>query len=326
MKRPSSCIIVGAGLSGLLAARTLQANSVKITILEKSRGVGGRMATRRIGNSIADHGAQFLTASTEEFASLLRVWAAAGLIVPWFESSSGAESESPGAHRVRYRSVPSMTAIPKELARGLDVKPGQRVLRAMVTSGRWDCVTDQGLTFSAESLLLTSPVPQSLALFESGRYPFPSDHLTTLRAIRYDPCIALLCVLDGPSTIPPPGGIQMPDGPVRWIADNQMKGISPTAALTVHMTPDFSQLMFEAPDAQIISAVRSDIEHWCGSTIIETQIHRWRYAEPRSVAPSRALLARAEPPLLFAGDAFGGPRIEGAALSGLDAAALLLKD
>lgn len=55
--------IIGAGVSGLIVAN-------EVTIFDKSRGIGGRMATRRVDNYHFDHGAQFFTAKSEEFKEL----------------------------------------------------------------------------------------------------------------------------------------------------------------------------------------------------------------------------------------------------------------
>ena len=62
-----SCIVVGAGISGLLAARELSDAGWRVTVLDKGRGVGGRMATRRTGGARFDHGAQFFTVRDERF-------------------------------------------------------------------------------------------------------------------------------------------------------------------------------------------------------------------------------------------------------------------
>ena len=44
-------IVIGAGIAGLLAARQLAEAGRDVTVLDKGRGVGGRLATRRIGEA-----------------------------------------------------------------------------------------------------------------------------------------------------------------------------------------------------------------------------------------------------------------------------------
>ena len=55
--------MVGAGMAGLTAAHRLS-GVTEVVILDKGRGVGGRLATRRIGDATIDHGAQFITTHT----------------------------------------------------------------------------------------------------------------------------------------------------------------------------------------------------------------------------------------------------------------------
>ncbi len=69
-----SCVIIGAGVSGLIAARTLQASGVRVKVLDKGRGVGGRLATRRSGVGVFDHGAQFFTVCDENQAHRFRLF------------------------------------------------------------------------------------------------------------------------------------------------------------------------------------------------------------------------------------------------------------
>lgn len=85
MKKISSCLIVGAGISGLLAARTLVERGIRVTLIEKSMGVGGRMATRRMSKGVCDHGAQFISVGSPEFGTLLAGWQQLGLVTPWAE-------------------------------------------------------------------------------------------------------------------------------------------------------------------------------------------------------------------------------------------------
>ena len=86
MTKPRMAII-GAGMSGLILARAL-AEFADITIFEKSRGVGGRMATRHVttpdGTAFSfDHGVQCFTARTEAFQQFLAPYLASGRVTPW---------------------------------------------------------------------------------------------------------------------------------------------------------------------------------------------------------------------------------------------------
>jgi hypothetical protein len=70
-KLTAEVIIVGAGISGLMAAQVLQNNGVHVCVMDKSTSVGGRLATRRIGTGVADHGAQFFTVREPQFQAMV---------------------------------------------------------------------------------------------------------------------------------------------------------------------------------------------------------------------------------------------------------------
>ena len=74
--------IIGAGLSGLVLARRL-ASRADVRVFEKSRGPGGRAATRRVGDYSFDHGTQFFTARTRPFRAFLEPLRAAGVVADW---------------------------------------------------------------------------------------------------------------------------------------------------------------------------------------------------------------------------------------------------
>ncbi len=50
-------VIIGAGVAGLICAKRLMESGFKVSIFDKSRGLGGRVATRRIENGVFNHGA-----------------------------------------------------------------------------------------------------------------------------------------------------------------------------------------------------------------------------------------------------------------------------
>ncbi len=129
--------------------------------------------------------------------------------------------------------------------------------------------------------------------------------------------------------LPEPGVIQRPRAEITWIADNQRKGISPDATvITIHAGPEFSRAHYDAPDADVEPQLRAALNPYlgAGATIAEAQVKRWRYALPLVLYPQRYLKALDLPSLYFGGDAFGGPRVEGAALSGMTIGRLLTEN
>lgn len=325
---PNSCVIVGAGISGLLAARELQNAGWRVTILDKGRGVGGRMATRRVGDGNFDHGAQFFTVRGERFWKLVDEWLKSGIVKEWTRGFADTGGELKEDGHPRYRGSEGMTSIPKYLARSLDVKSGERVMRIEQENGGWSVVCDTGLQAAGTALVLTAPVPQSLALISSGAYELPEVPRRKLEEISYAPCIALLALIEGYTGVPAPGGIQIKGEPLDWIADNHRKGISKVPGITIHAGPGWSREHFDATDTELCDSLLSFAGERLGSNIvprvIETSVARWRYSWVTHSHPESCLAASEDPPLLFAGDAFGQPKVEGAALSGLSAADYLL--
>lgn len=323
--------IVGAGMAGLLAAKTLAAAGKKVAVFDKGRGVGGRMATRRIGDAVFDHGAQYFTARDPDFRLLTEAWLSEGSVHLWSDGFAIADGTLNQNGEPRYASRRGMTAVPKRLASGLDVRTGAKVASCSWTGQRWQLSfsdsDSQSPPVEAAALILTAPVPQSLALLAAGGVTLEAPVRQALERIDYEPCLAALVGLDGASRLPPPGGMWLNGQPATWVADNVRKGVSPAnagAALTIHAGPKFSRAHWDAdPDATARELART-VDRWLGAPIKSVQLHRWRYATPVTVHPERCLATEAPGPLAFAGDAFAGPRVEGAALSGLAAAAALL--
>lgn len=325
-----TCLVVGAGLAGLIAARELQSSGVGVVVLDKGLGVGGRLATRRIGDGVFDHGAQFFTVRDAEFAKHVDEWLRAGVVHEWCRGFAHKDGTLHADGHPRYCGTGGMTGIAKYLAADLDVHTGVRVESIVERDGEWDVTTDVGMSWRAASLLLTPPVPQSLSLIESGGFTLDAEARAHLARISYDPCIAVMATFARTVALPEPGAVQIEDRePVYWIADNKRKGISPRAsALTIHAGADFSRAYWVMEDAVIVETLIGhagkflrDVDgHLLENTEIETwQVKRWRYSKP-AVTHSQRFLAVRTPPLVFAGDAFGGPRVEGAGLSGLAAA------
>ena len=321
MSRPR-VVVIGAGMAGLTAAHLLTAVADAI-VLDKGRGVGGRLATRRIGDATLDHGAQFITTHSAEFAATVGRWVTDGVVAPWFRGRIGPEGALDPDGHTRFRGSVSMNAVAKNLAVGLDVRTASQVAALTHDAESWKVTLVDGSELVADVVLATAPVPQTIALLEKGDVVLTSSDAAALNAIAYDPCIALMAVLDGPSGLTEPGAVDPVEGPIDWMADNQLKGISSVPAVTIHATPEFSRAQWDESDEAItgalLAAARLDAAVVAGSV----QIQRWLYARPSVEHPERFLRLSDMPLFVCAGDAFGGAKVEGAALSGAAAAAVI---
>jgi predicted NAD/FAD-dependent oxidoreductase len=221
-----------------------------------------------------------------------------------------------------------MTSIPKHVASGLDVRTGERAVRVNDADDGWEVTCESGLRVEVRALVLAMPVPQALDLASSGSYGLPDGARSQLGAVSYDPCLALMVLLDGQTHVPGPGGMQIKDEPLDWIGDNRRKGISEVPAITVHAGPRWSRERFEDDEReitrQLISFAGDRLGTELAPAIVGTSLARWRYSWVTNPHPEPFFAASEDPPLLFCGDAFGQPKVEGAALSGLAVADYLL--
>ncbi len=337
-----SCIVVGGGMSGLIAATLLQRQGIEVTVLDKGRGIGGRLATRRIEHSelvegIFDYGTQYFSVKQPAFQVWVDEWLQQGIIKEWCQGFGEAD-EKP-----RYCGVNGTRGIAKYLAQDLNVSTSTRVVK-LNYGDRWWVETDNNRTidsrfnglqtrtdkphndnalsrkFQGDFLVMTPPVPQSLTLLDNSGITLPPDIRNSLEQVSYHGCIAVLALLDRPSNIPQPGGMVIENDSLVWLADNHQKGISPRGhAVTLHASPSFSDDNWDNSDADIAEKLFAAASSWLDSSVIEYQIHRWRYSLPKSFY-SKPCLALPELSLTLAGDAFVSPKIEGAVLSGIAAA------
>ncbi len=325
----TDCLIVGAGLAGLTAARRLASTGARVLLVDKAKSPGGRLATRRIGTARLDHGAQFFTVRSSDFAAEVETWIEDGVVDVWTNGFS------PDDGYPRYRAINGMSAIAKYLASRLQselLRPPTQTPRApanaVVAAGKtWTVTYAAGgrEPDNATAVILTPPVPQSVELLRSGVVATP--HLDNLAAIDYHRVIAILVTLDRAPGIPEPGAIQQPDDPTfTFVADNQAKGVSETPAVTFHCAHKLSAGLWSLDDGNVLAHVHAEMRRYLGGAAVsEVQVKRWRYAGPVEPRSEPCLLVAQSPgPLVVAGDGFAGSKVEGAFLSGLAAAETVL--
>ena len=306
-------VVVGAGIAGLIAAQSLSKSGHDVVVVDKGRSPGGRIATRRIDDATLDHGAQFFTVRDSLFESHVSEWIASGVVTEWCRGFDSTTQNNDGFPR--YRGARGMTDIAKHLAQGLDVRCNTLAFSiARGATSKWQLKIDDGSVLDADAIIVTCPLPQAYALLVTAGIELPESMLRT----EYDRTICLLAVLNQSSAVANPGGLQNPDETFSFIADNAIKGISSAVALTMHANPQFSLEHWDTSTDDVQHLLLERATPWIGdATVITSQIKKWRLATPLTIWPERYW---ANDMIVLAGDAFGGPKIEGAALSGLAAA------
>jgi renalase len=328
---PARVLVLGAGCAGLVAALDLVAAGYEVTVVDKGRAVGGRLATRRVGDAVFDHGAQFTTFKHDDVRDLVDRWDRAGALAPWFHGAPDATTRDEDGHP-RFRGVPTMRSLAERLAADLpDVRTGLRVTTLCADASGWvaSAVPVDGgdpVELTATALVCTAPLPQTLALLDDGGVALEERLEAALRPVTYDPTLAVLAVPDGAPGLPNHGALRLADGEVSWIADLHAKGTSPVPAVVVHGDPAVSRELWAASDADVAERVLAAARPHLGIDARAVHVHRWRYATPTGPPPGGdelTLTATTPAPIAFAGDAFAGGRVEGALRSGRAAAAAL---
>jgi photolyase PhrII len=318
--------VIGAGIAGLCAARSLQDQGHCVTVFEKSRGVGGRAATRRIGNIGLDHGAQYFTARDLRFLRAVEAWRERGLVALW-EGRIGSVREGgvePASDRhARFVGVPGMSEIGRHLAADLDVRKQTLVTAPHHHAGRWRLQSEGGdVLGDFDALVVALPAPQAQVLLAAA-----APHLAQRAAtVDYLPAWALMLSLPGKPTLPY-DGLFFADGEIAWAARNSAKPGRRGHTWVVHAAADWTRAHLDTPANQVAKTLTASLAAQTGMGLGDAEVlstHRWLYSLVDNPLEAGALW---DPDLQLAvcGDWCHGARIEGAYLSGQAAAGHLLR-
>jgi predicted NAD/FAD-dependent oxidoreductase len=305
MDGKADILIIGGGMAGLSAARTLAPAGKSIIVLDKGRGPGGRMATRRVevgGTTFRfDHGAQYFTARDPAFREAVAAWEQAGVAARW-----------PAAGEEAWVGTPGMNACVKAMAEGLDVRWGVRADRLGRDGAQWRCEAE-GAAFTASTVLVAVPAEQAAVLLAEAA---PAS-AALAAGVESAPCWAVMATFD--AALPLADVFRSETAPISWAARNSSKpGRGGGEAWVIHASPERSRALIDQPKQEVAQALLADFFAAAGiapATPTHCDAHRWLYAMPEA--------QRHEGPVFdpdlgigIAGDWLHSPRVEGAWLSG----------
>ncbi|MDO9181047.1 MAG: FAD-dependent oxidoreductase [Bacteriovorax sp.] len=291
-------IIIGAGLSGLATAKSITEFGLgSALVLEKSKGVGGRMATRRTLATRFDHGAQFyrLKNDINEFHQL---WNKNELSHQWFVSPIGNH----------WCAREGMTTLAKVLAQRQEVQLEKQIESIHFENNTWTIISDKNEKWECHNLILTAPLPQSILLLEKNGIEISAE----LKNITYSKALIALVTLKDTLAFSPHGYVEYIEGDFFSITDQVAKGVSTIPALTITMSAEFSEKEFEnINEAEVLAKIiKKFLVKYPTAEIIGSELKKWRYCKPSSTYSNP--FAQVSPKLFLIGDAFGGSSLIGA--------------
>lgn len=338
-------VIVGAGMAGLVCARRLQQAGYQVAILEKSRGLGGRMATRRLDGIPLDHGARFLHPQGDRPIYLANQLIQPGVLQSWHPQSFFLDKDgtlSPTAVPPCYVAPAGMSAVGKAIAADLAIFRQQRVTRITPQSDSWHIQAVQQMgdgsisEYGAKTLVLALPAPQILPLLASipSHSAVPESLLEAISTVAYAPCITVLAQYESPldgaaGSLPcdptTPWMVEAhPDTSFFWIGLDSSKRQTDGLNVVLHSSAQFAEAYLEAPTLQtvgetLLAQASQLISPWLAASY-RWQVHRWRYAQVTVPHTSQVPGTDSPVPLVTCGDWTGCQGINSALESGWQAA------
>ena len=327
-------IVIGAGVAGLACARELDRRGRKSVVLERSRGLGGRCATRRVDGQAVDHGIAFLHARSAEFAEALAELPAAGRIDGWpqrvVETRLACQPEAFAGAQRRMARREGVSVFPKHLAKDLDVRLEHRVTHLESQAGRVRAHTQGGEVFESEFVVVAGSVAQSLRLVEPFAAGFPGAAAQFARLHELEVVPSFVVIAGYAKQSPDPGfDLWNPLETVmlQAIVHDSTKRLDPQwRVLVLHSRPGFARAHLAEPAESWSRDMLWELGEMLGSWAAEPvwlQTHTWRSGRVRAsdqLTMPAVLNAPGGGTVLVIGDGFGTEQgLEGAYLSGVAA-------
>ena len=323
---PLRIAVIGGGLSGLFAARTLSDHGHHVQVFEKTVRPGGRIATLTDGEYAFDTGAQYFTVRDERLRRYVQSWQMDGLVQPWEGNvqviKNGRLSDEKQVTE-RWAGVPAMEALPAHLAAAVKIEFDVTVASVTKNNGRWQLLDQHNKVYEPyDAVIVAVPPPRATDLLRSS-----PTLLNLVSEVRMQPCLAVMAAFEKPLDLLFDAAF-IHQSPVRWAAKNNSKLRRPASECWVfHANAEWSQKIYNRKDGKtagrslLVSFFESIAQRFI-EPIYQTTRY-WRAAA--AVNPLNVgCLWDAQLNIGVCGDWCQMSRVEGAALSGMAMAGKIL--
>ena len=319
--------IIGTGLAGLSAAQALHAAGLQVELFDKSRGSGGRMASKRSDAGSLDIGAQYFTARDRRFVDVVQQWQARGWVAEWdpqlYQLDEHGLHPSPD-EQLRWVGTPRMSAISRALLGALPVHFSCRITEVFRGEQNWQLQDAEGQShgpFSA--VIVATPAPQATGLLSAA-----PKLAGTAASVIMTPTWAVALAFASPLETPVQASF-VRGSAIDWLARNRSKPgrDSHYDTWVLHASSEWSRQHLDLAKEEVIEHLHGAFAELIGCCLPAPSFslaHRWLYARPAGNHEWGAL-ADADLGLYACGDWCLSGRVEGAWLSGQEAARRLLE-
>ena len=313
--------IIGAGITGLSCARQLANAGYSVVLLDKGRGIGGRVATRRADHLRFDHGAQFIKARTESFKNTVfdaeQAYAATTWSPDFLNANTLPEQDTlPPEEDIMYVGMPSMSAFAKYMAEDLDVYTSTRVTELQYQDSSWALILEDGSNWSNFDLVIvTAPPVQTYELVSSFSSAFHD-----LQSVVMAPCWAGLFAFQNNPNLAF-DAYRSKKEEISWACNNSSKPARDTSSYcwVVHASKEWTRGHLNLPKEEISEKLLNLFAAICDKDsfgpLLHQNAHRWLYAFVETPLGQPYIYDR-DIQLAVAGDWCLGPKVEAAYESG----------
>ncbi len=301
--------IIGAGMAGLSCGHELRRAGHDVVIFEKSRGIGGRIATRRTPEDLRfDHGAQFFTVQSKRFRQFL-----AGGAKKW--PAVGAFDQS----RDWFIGTPDIKSFLRPIAKNLNIQLSTPIEQINRQSDRWSLKGGEDNHPDFDVVVVTAPAAQTSALTS-----FSKRMQDDIAGVKMDPCWTLMLAFSDPVETSFDVAKSAHDT-IDWMARNSSKWGRPERpdCWVIHASAQWSAAHIESNRDAVLRALLPIILPELGKReddLIYFSAHRWRYANVAKPI-GKSFIADETGSVFAAGDWCAGSCVEDAFTSGYDLAA-----
>lgn len=325
--------VIGAGLSGLIAGKKLAQAGHDVTIIERERSVGGKVATHDFNGMPLDYGISKIEASGSEFKSFLTELKNEDRLQRWKSRFSLYDGEAlfdlnPNKPDTEFwTGTKGFKAISDYLSRWVDIKSeakagGITYIGNHRTKKRaWMINLTDISVFECDAVIIAAPAPEAYGVLQTAQDETPARRIIRyIDEVKYNPCYSLMAVYDGEA--PSWKGIDAEDRTIRWISNESYKaGQIDKAGLVIQSTPGFARRYASANPEEVKQILLKRAAEITGEPEIGqpkwSKIHYWKYFS--AINPMNEFffeLEMEEAPLALIGDYMRGNTAEDAFLSG----------